>query len=76
VRKIEVINDYSRPRPTQNPFLWIHAYFNTDSELYDFVKREQEVILGFLKHCRCYILSSNERNWGEVLEGVLKGEIL
>ena len=75
VKKIEMINDYSRPRPTQNPFLWIYAYFNTDFNLHGFVGREEEIISSFLKHCKCFVISCNERNWGEVLEEVLKGEI-
>jgi len=75
VRKIEMINDYSRPRPTQNPFLWVYAYFNTDFNLHDFVKREEEIIYSFLSHCKCYVISCNERNWGEVLKEVLKGDI-
>ena len=75
MRKIEVINDYSRPRPTQNPFLWIHAYFNTDSILFDFIEKEKNIVLKFLKYCECYVLSCNERNWGEVLEEVLQNEL-
>ena len=76
VKKIEMINDYSRPRPTQNPFLWIYAYFNTDFNLHDFVRKEEEIIMSFLKYCKCFVISCNERDWGNVLREVLKGEIL
>ena len=72
VKKIEMINDYSRPRPTQNPFLWVYAYFNTDFDLHEFNKKEMKIILNFLKHCECFVISCNQRNWNEVLTKVLK----
>jgi len=69
IRKILAINDYSRPRITQNPFMQVYAYFN-NIDFAEINEMEKRILRGFLTHCKCFILSCNKRDWGEIIKEV------
>ncbi len=73
VPKILVMNDYSRPRIHQNPFMQVYAYFN-DLSFAELYEKEREILLNILRNCRCYSLACNQRDWGSVLSEVLSRE--
>jgi len=69
--KIWLSNNYSRPAITQNPFMYIYAYFN-DINFAELDKMEKDILLSFLSNSRCFIISCNDRDWGSVLDDVLQ----
>lgn len=69
-RKILTSTDYSRPRLWQNPFIWIHSYFN-DVQLDEVRQREREIVRRFLGETEGYVLACKQRDWDTVLDDVL-----
>jgi len=71
--KILVSTDYSRPRIMKNPFMQVYAYFN-NFDFSEIGRKEKDIILNFLKNCKCVVLSCNQRDWGSVLDEVIGEE--
>jgi|AntDeeMetagen285_2_1112576.scaffolds.fasta_scaffold00293_5 hypothetical protein len=71
-RKLITSTDYSRPRPWQHPFVWVYAYFN-DLDVDAVRNEERRVVRSFLSDASCYRLACEERDWDDVLEGIVGG---
>jgi hypothetical protein len=69
-RKILTSTDYSRPRIWQNPFMWVHAYFN-DLDFDGVRRHEREIVEQFLSETSGYVLACQQRDWDTVLDEVL-----